>query len=114
MKATAPRPEHARLIAEIEAFLIVRRMAQSTFSRFAMGDPLFVADVRKGRRLFVATENQVRAFMIYVCGGGDPALWLASLKRKETPRSAPPGLAARSGGGGDCPPSHPRRRQSPA
>jgi hypothetical protein len=114
MKATAPRPEHASLLAEIDAFLHDRGMAQSTFSRAAMGDPLFVADVRTGRRLFVATENQVRAFMRYVFRGGDPAEFLAWRKTKETPRSAPPGLAARSGGGVDCPPSQPRRRQSPA
>lgn len=50
-----------------------------------MGDPLFVDDVRTGRRLFVGTVNQVHAFMGYVCGGGDPAKFLASLKNKETP-----------------------------
>jgi hypothetical protein len=114
MKAHESRPEHASLLAEIDAFMHERGMAQSTFSRAAMRDPLFVDDVRKGRRLFVGTVNQVHAFMEYVFRGGEPAKFLASLKNKETPRSAPPGLAARSDGGGDCPPSHPRRRQSPA
>jgi hypothetical protein len=97
MEANAPRPEHASLLAEIDAFLHDRGMAQSTFSRNAMGDPLFVADVRKGRQLFVGTEAKVRAYM----------------EKYRTP-GAGYGLAARSGGGVASPPEQPRRRQSPA
>jgi hypothetical protein len=100
MKATEPRPEHAPLIAEIEAFLIETEVSASAFSALAMGDPTFVKGVREGRRMFFDTEFKVRTYISYVRGGGVPAEWLAAWKNKETPRSAPP--------------SHPRRRQSPA
>jgi hypothetical protein len=51
------------LLVAIEEFLRTSEMPDTTFGRRAMGDPHFVRDLRRGRRIFNETEAKVRGFM---------------------------------------------------
>jgi hypothetical protein len=51
------------LLQRIEAYLKLTGMAQSRFGRLAVRDPLFVAQLRRGRRARAATEEKVRTFL---------------------------------------------------
>lgn len=51
---------HPDLLAEIIAFAEREQMSEITFGRKAMGDPHFVRDLRKGRRLWPDTEAKAR------------------------------------------------------
>jgi hypothetical protein len=51
------------LITEIEHFLRATGMAPTRLGREALGDPGFVASVRKGRKVYIDTGVKLRAFM---------------------------------------------------
>jgi 2,4-dienoyl-CoA reductase-like NADH-dependent reductase (Old Yellow Enzyme family) len=51
------------LIDAIEAFIGDHAMSPVTFGRKALNDPHFVAQLRKGRRVWPDTEQRVRSFM---------------------------------------------------
>jgi hypothetical protein len=51
------------LLTEIEAFLVETGIAARDFGREAMGDPPFVADLRKGRHPGPETKERARAGM---------------------------------------------------
>jgi hypothetical protein len=55
--------QQAQLLAEIEAFLATRKMAETTFGRMAVNDGKFVGRLRTGANLTVATIERVRAFI---------------------------------------------------
>jgi hypothetical protein len=50
-------------LAEIEAFLAVRAIAETTFGRRAVNDGKFVARIRAGKGITLATMERVRRFM---------------------------------------------------
>lgn len=52
-----------QLLAEIEAFLLPRRMAETTFGRMAVNDGKFVARLRAGGNMTLATVERVRQFI---------------------------------------------------
>ena len=52
-----------QLLAEIEEFLLSRRMAQTTFGRLAVNDGKFVARLQNGANVTVATLEKVRNFI---------------------------------------------------
>jgi hypothetical protein len=52
-----------QLLAEIEAFLRNRRMAETTFGRVAVNDGKFVARLRLGGNMTLATVAKVRAYI---------------------------------------------------
>lgn len=54
---------HPELVAEIEAFMALADMTETSFGRRAMGDPHFVRDVRGKRRLWPQTIAKVREFI---------------------------------------------------
>lgn len=51
------------LLNEIDAFLDAHGMAESRFGDLALNDKPFVAQLRKGRRVWPETEARVRLFM---------------------------------------------------
>lgn len=51
------------LLAEIEAFLAERRMAESTFGRLAVNDGKLVRRLRAGSNMTLATVEKVRGFI---------------------------------------------------
>jgi hypothetical protein len=51
------------LIDAIDGFLAKAAMSPFTFGRKALGDPHFVGQLRKGRRVWPETEAKVRHFM---------------------------------------------------
>jgi hypothetical protein len=55
---------HPELVAEIEAFMALSDMTETSFGRRAMGDPHFVRDVRGKRRLWPQTVAKVREFIV--------------------------------------------------
>lgn len=56
-------PQPAPILEAIERFLTETRTDPTTFGKRALGDPRFVFDLRKGRRLWPETEAKVRAYM---------------------------------------------------
>ena len=66
MTSIAEQIEQSRrkLAEEIEAFIASHdEMNPSRFGRLAMGDPTFVYEVRKGRRMEPETMDALRVFM---------------------------------------------------
>lgn len=53
----------ADLLGEIDAFLARTGMAESTFGRLAVNDGKFVARIRGGGGLTLATMERVRGFI---------------------------------------------------
>ena len=53
----------AQLLAEIEAFLSQRRMAETTFGRLAVNDGKFVGRLRGGANMTLATVEKVRRYL---------------------------------------------------
>lgn len=51
----------AQLLTEIEDFLKTRKMAETTFGRMAVNDGKFVARLRAGANMTLATIDRVRA-----------------------------------------------------
>lgn len=51
------------LLAEIEAFLATRKIAETTFGRMAVNDGKFVGRLRAGKNLNVQTVTRVREFI---------------------------------------------------
>lgn len=51
------------LLAEIEAFLASRKMAETTFGRLAVNDGKFVGRLRRGANMTLATINRAHAFV---------------------------------------------------
>lgn len=51
----------AQLLSEIEAFLSTRKMAETTFGRMAVNDGKFVARLRAGANMTLATIERARA-----------------------------------------------------
>lgn len=51
------------LLADVEAFLATSGMTPTGFGKAVLGDPKFVPQLRKGRRLWPETEQKVRDFM---------------------------------------------------
>jgi hypothetical protein len=51
------------LLSEIDAFLSVKGMAETTFGRLAVNDGKFVRRLRKGGRVWPETEDRVLKFM---------------------------------------------------
>ena len=58
---------------EVALFLTTSRMAPSRFGRDALGDPGFVAELRKGRCPNLRTIERARAFIIAHKGSGGRA-----------------------------------------
>ncbi|MBO9624140.1 MAG: GIY-YIG nuclease family protein [Sphingomonas sp.] len=52
------------LLRDIEGFLRKTGMAASAFGRRAVGDPAFVAGLRKGRNAYANVSRRVRSFML--------------------------------------------------
>ena len=52
-----------QLLAEIEAFLRNRKMAETTFGRMAVNDGKFVARLRAGANMTLATIDKARGFI---------------------------------------------------
>lgn len=52
-----------QLLAEIDAFLAARSMAESTFGRLAVNDGKFVSRLRGKGNITWATADRVRAFI---------------------------------------------------
>ena len=52
-----------KLVEEIEAFLDRTGMAAATYGRKYMGDPMFVLEVRRGRKPSPATAERLRKAM---------------------------------------------------
>ncbi len=50
-------------LEEIEAFLAEADMSASAFGKAALNDPPFVAQLREGRNVTLATVEKCRAFM---------------------------------------------------
>ena len=55
--------QQTELLSEIEAFLVDGKMAETTFGRFAVNDGKFVARLRSGGNLTVATIDKVREYI---------------------------------------------------
>jgi hypothetical protein len=53
----------ADLLAEIDAFLAARGMAETTFGRRAVNDGKFVLRMRAGKGITLATVERVREFI---------------------------------------------------
>ena len=53
----------SQLLNEIEAFLSARRMAATTFGRFAVNDGKFVGRLRQGANMTLATIDRVRGYL---------------------------------------------------
>lgn len=53
----------AKLLAEIEAFLIRRRMAQSTFGRLAVNDGKFVGRLRNRENMTIQTMERAMDYL---------------------------------------------------
>lgn len=53
----------AQLLSEIETFLRGRKMAETTFGRLAVNDGKFVARLRAGANMTLATIAKARQFM---------------------------------------------------
>lgn len=51
------------LLAEIEAFLPSSGLTEATFGKLAVNDGKFVAQLRRGRRCWPETEQEVRKFI---------------------------------------------------
>lgn len=51
------------LAEDIEAFIVRHDLNPSRFGRMAMGDPKFVYELRKGRRMEPETMDELRTFM---------------------------------------------------
>lgn len=54
---------HEALLCEIEEFLIMRKMAESTFGRLAVNDGKFMPRLRLGKNMTVSTIERVREFI---------------------------------------------------
>lgn len=52
-----------QLLAEIEAFLATREIAESTFGRLAVNDGKFVSRLRAQANMTLATIDRVRKFI---------------------------------------------------
>ena len=50
-------------LEEIEAFLAEQKMSATAFGKAALNDPPFVAQLREGRNVTLATVDKCRAFM---------------------------------------------------
>lgn len=55
--------QQTELLSEIEAFIVRRDIAETTFGRFAVNDGKFVARLRSGGNLTVATIDKVREYI---------------------------------------------------
>ncbi len=51
------------LLTEIEAFLVNRRMAETTFGRLAVNDGKFVGRLRAGENMTLSTIDKARGFL---------------------------------------------------
>lgn len=51
------------LLTEIEAFLVNRRMAETTFGRLAVNDGKFVGRLRAGANMTLSTIDKARGFL---------------------------------------------------
>lgn len=54
---------HAALLSEIEAFLRINPMAETTFGRLAVNDGKFMGRLRANANMTLATLQKVRAFI---------------------------------------------------
>ena len=52
-----------QLLAEIEAFLTTRRIAETTFGKLAVNDGKFVSRLRQGANMELRTIDRVRNFI---------------------------------------------------
>ena len=52
-----------QLLSQIEVFLTEAKMPPTVFGCSAMGDPNFVFELRKGRRVWPETAEKAREFM---------------------------------------------------
>lgn len=52
-----------RFLADIEAFLVAKRLDATAFGRLAMNDPTFVFRLRKGRQVSLRTMDRAKTFM---------------------------------------------------
>jgi hypothetical protein len=57
--------DQTNLLAEIDAFLAPRRMAESTFGRLAVNDGKFVGRLRAGADFRTRTMERVREFICH-------------------------------------------------
>jgi hypothetical protein len=55
--------DQEKLLAEIDAFLAPRRMAESTFGRLAVNDGKFVGRLRAGADFRTQTAARIREFI---------------------------------------------------
>jgi hypothetical protein len=56
--------EHDPFLPEVEKFLTETRLSASRFGKLAVGDPMFVRDMRlTGRKLRPETVDALKAFM---------------------------------------------------
>lgn len=53
----------AKLLADVEAFLLARQMSATAFGRVATGDPTLVHQMRQGRELRLGLRVRVRRFL---------------------------------------------------
>lgn len=51
------------ILGDIESFLTATGIAVSAFGKLALGDPLLVYQLRKGRELRIRTRARVRDFI---------------------------------------------------
>lgn len=58
--ALSPMSTQDELLAEIETFLSTRKMAETTFGRVVVNDGKFVARLRSGANMTLATVERVR------------------------------------------------------
>lgn len=56
-------PIHSDIIDEIDAYCERHSLTATAFGSMAMNDPNFVADLRAGRELRRATEQEIREFL---------------------------------------------------
>ena len=61
--ASSDMSQQAQLFREIEAFLSGRKMTETTFGHHAVNDGKFVARLRSGGNITVATIDKVRAYI---------------------------------------------------
>lgn len=61
--STFATDKQAELLAEIEVFLPQRNIKETTFGRFAVNDGKFVARLRRGDNMTLATLEKARSFI---------------------------------------------------
>lgn len=59
------------LLPKIEAFLEANKMSPTAFGKASVGDPCFVGDLRRGRRVWPDTADKVLAFIASRAGDGN-------------------------------------------